>query len=138
MGEKEIKSYLDLINIKTINGYYKYVALICVTLILTAIIGLDIPREIMANYSEIINFGLFSLNYGGTSIMLLNKYRKNKKEYIKNNDINFSTSVKECYEVLKKEEIVSKYTPIENVIARHYINTDSYLTSKGKRLVKRR
>ena len=138
MGEKEIKSYLDLINIKTINGYYKYVGILCGTLLLTAIIVLDIPREIMANYSDIINFGLISLNYGGTSIMIFNKYRKNKEEYIKNNDINFNTSVKECYELLKKEEIISKYAPVEGVITRHYINTDSYLTSKGKRLVKRR
>ena len=138
MDEKTINSYLDLINIKTLNGYYNYLASGFCIVLLTSLIELGIPADIIANHSLLIDSSLMLFNIGTISLLINNKYRKNKKEFIKNNDIDVNTKVKDCYEILTKEEIIKKEAPINNLISKYYINPESYYTEKGKRLVRKR
>ena len=77
-------------------------------------------------------------NIGTISLLVNNKYRKNKKEFIKNNDIDVNTTVKECYEILQNEEIITKDMPVDNIISRYYLSPDNYYTEKGKKLVRKR
>lgn len=138
MDEKTINSYLDLINIKTLNGYYNYLASGFCIVLLTSLIELGIPADIIASHSLLIDSFLMIFNIGTVSLLINNKYKKNKKEFIKNNDIDVNTKVKDCYEILKKEEIIKKEAPINNLISKYYINPESYYTEKGKRLVRKR
>ena len=77
-------------------------------------------------------------NIGTISLLVNNKYRKNKKEFIKNNDIDVNTTVKECYKILQNEEIITKDMPVDNIISRYYLSPDNYYTEKGKKLVRKR
>ena len=138
MDEKTINSYLDLINIKTLNGYYNYLASGFCIVLLTSLIELGIPADIIAKHSLLIDSSLMLFNIGTISLLINNKYRKNKKEFIKNNDIDVNTKVKDCYEILKKEEIIKKEAPINTFISKYYINPERYYTEKGKRLVRKR
>ena len=138
MDEKTINSYLDLINIKTINGYYKYLFGGFSMIFATCLLEFGIPADILANYSGIIEPGIVMFNIGVTSLLINKKYRKNKKEFKKNNDIDVKTTVKECYEILQKEDIINKNMPIDSAISRLCLPPDSYYTEKGKRLVRKR
>ena len=138
MDEKTINSYLDLINIKTINGYYKYLISGFGMLLFTSLFEFGIPTDILSKYSLLIEPTIILFNAGITSLLINKKCEKNKKEFKKNNDINPNTTVKECYEILKKEEIISKDMPVDNVISRYCLPPDSYYTEKGKRLVRKR
>ena len=138
MDEKTINSYLDLINKKTLNGYYNYLASGFCIVLLTSLIELGIPADIIANHSLLIESSLMLFNIGTISLLVNNKYRKNKKEFIKNNDIDVNTTVKECYEILQNEEIITKDMPVDNIISRYYLSPDNYYTEKGKKLVRKR
>lgn len=138
MDEKTINSYLDLINIKTINGYYKYLVSGFGIIILTSLIELGIPADIIANHSLLIETSMMLINASLISLLVNTKYRKNKKEFIKNNNIDVKTSVKECYKILKEEDVITKDMPVESVISRYYLSPDNYYTEKGKRLVRKR
>lgn len=138
MDENKIKSYIDLINIKTLNGYYKYLISGFGMMLFTSLFEFGIPTDILTKYSLLIEPSIILLNAGITSIFINKKYQKNKKEFIKNNNINPNTTVKECYEILKQEEIVTKEIPVESVISRYYIDPESYYTEKGKKLVRKR
>ena len=136
MDEKTINSYLDLINIKTLNGYYKYLFKGFGIILLTSLLEFGIPADIIANNSLLIDSSLMLFNIGTISLLVNNKYRKNKKEFIKNNDIDVNTTVKECYEILQNEEIITKDMPVNNIISRYYLSPDN--TEKGKKLVRKR
>ena len=138
MDKKTINSYIDLIKIKTINGYYKYICGGFVMFLITGLLELGMPADILANYSGIIEPGIVMFNIGVTSLLINKKYRKNKKEFIKNNDIDTKTTVKECYEILQKEDIINKDMPVDSAISRLCLPPDSYYTEKGKRLVRKR
>ena len=138
MDEKTINSYLDLINIKTLNGYYKYLFKGFGIILLTSLLEFGIPADIIANNSLLIDSSLMLFNIGTISLLINNKYRKNKKEFIKNNDIDVNTTVKECYEILQNEEIITKDMPVDNIISRYYLSPDNYYTEKGKKLVRKR
>ena len=138
MDEKTINSYLDLINIKTLNGYYKYLFKGFGIILLTSLLEFGIPADIIANNSLLIDSSLMLFNIGTISLLVNNKYRKNKKEFIKNNDIDVNTTVKECYKILQNEEIITKDMPIDNIISRYYLSPDNYYTEKGKKLVRKR
>lgn len=138
MDEKTINSYLDLINIKTINGYYKYLLGGLGLVFLTSLLELGIPADVIANHPLLIDSSIILFNISSISLLVNAKYRKNKKEFIKNNNIDVKTTVKECYKILKEEDIVSKDIPVESVISRYYISPDNYYTEKGKRLVRKR
>ena len=138
MDEKTINSYLDLINIKTINGYYKYLLGGLGLVFLTSLLELGIPADVIANHPLLIDSSIILFNISSISLLVNNKYRKNKKEFIKNNDIDVKTSVKECYKILKEEDVITKDMPVESVISRYYLSPDNYYTEKGKRLVRKR
>lgn len=138
MDEKTINSYLDLVNIKTINGYYKYILKGMGLILLTSLLEFGIPTDIIANHSLLIESSIMLFNAGAISLMVNNKYRKNKKEFIKNNDIDVNTTVKECYKILQNEEIITKDIPVDNIISRYYLSPDNYYTEKGKKLVRKR
>lgn len=138
MDEKTINSYLDLINIKTFDGYYKYILKGFGIILLTSLIELGIPADIIANHPLLIDSSIILFNISSISLLINNKYRKNKKEFIKNNDIDVNTTVKECYEILQNEEIITKDMPVDNIISRYYLSPDNYYTEKGKRLVRKR
>ena len=138
MDEKTINSYLDLINIKTLNGYYKYLFKGFGIILLTSLLEFGIPADILVNNSLLIESSLMLFNIGTISLLVNNKYRKNKKEFIKNNDIDVNTTVKECYEILQNEEIITKDMPVDNIISRYYLSPDNYYTEKGKKLVRKR
>ena len=138
MDEKTINSYLDLVNIKTINGYYKYILKGMGLILLTSLLEFGIPTDIIANHSLLIDSSIMLFNIGTITLLVNNKYRKNKKEFKKNNDIDVNTTVKECYEILQNEEIITKEMPIDNIISRYYLSPDNYYTEKGKRLVRKR
>ena len=138
MDEKTINSYLDLINIKTLNGYYKYLFKGFGIILLTSLLEFGIPADILVNNSLLIESSLMFFNIGTISLLINNKYRKNKKEFIKNNDIDVNTTVKECYEILQNEEIITKDMPVDNIISRYYLSPDNYYTEKGKKLVRKR
>lgn len=138
MDEKTINSYLDLVNIKTINGYYKYILKGMGLILLTSLLEFGIPADIIANHSLLIESSLMLFNIGTISLLVNNKYRKNKKEFIKNNDIDVNTTVKECYKILQNEEIITKDMHVDNIISRYYLSPDNYYTEKGKRLVRKR
>ena len=137
MEDNKINSYLNLINIKTINGYYKYLVSGLAIILLTSLLELGIPTDILANYSHLIEPSIMLFNAGSISLLVNNKYRKNKKEFIKNNDIDVKTTVKECYKILKKEDIIKEGMP-GDLISRYYLSPESYYTEKGKRLVRKR
>lgn len=138
MDEKTINSYLDLINIKTINGYYKYLLGGLGLVFLTSLLELGIPADVIANHPLLIDSSIILFNISSISLLVNNKYRKNKKEFIKNNDVDVKTSVKECYKILKEEDVITKDMPVESVISRYYLSPDNYYTEKGKRLVRKR
>ena len=138
MDEKTINSYLDLINIKTLNGYYKYLFKGFGIILLTSLLEFGIPADILVNNSLLIESSLMLFNIGTITLLVNNKYRKNKKEFIKNNDIDVNTTVKECYEILQNEEIITKDMPVDNIISRYYLSPDNYYTEKGKKLVRKR
>lgn len=138
MDEKTINSYLDLINIKTINGYYKYLLGGLGLVFLTSLLELGIPADVIANHPLLIDSSIILFNISSISLLVNNKYRKNKKEFIKNNNIDVKTSVKECYKILKEEDVITKDMPVESVISRYYLSPDNYYTEKGKRLVRKR
>lgn len=138
MDEKTINSYLDLINIKTINGYYKYLLGGLGLVFLTSLLELGIPADVIANHPLLIDSSIILFNISSISLLINNKYRKNKKEFIKNNDIDVKTSVKECYKILKEEDIIIKDMPVDSIISRYYLSPDNYYTEKGKRLVRKR
>ena len=138
MDEKTINSYLDLINIKTLNGYYKYLFKGFGIILLTSLLEFGIPADILVNNSLLIESSLMLFNIGTITLLVNNKYRKNKKEFIKNNDIDVNTTVKECYKILQNEEIITKDMPVDNIISRYYLSPDNYYTEKGKRLVRKR
>ena len=138
MDEKTVNSYLDLINIKTINGYYKYLLGGLGLVFLTSLLELGIPADVIANHPLLIDSSIILFNISSISLLVNNKYRKNKKEFIKNNDVDVKTSVKKCYKILKQEDIITKDMPVESVISRYYLSPDNYYTEKGKRLVRKR
>ena len=138
MDEKTINSYLDLINIKTINGYYKYLLGGLGLVFLTSLLELGIPADVIANHPLLIDSSIILFNISSISLLVNNKYRKNKKEFIKNNNIDVKTSVKECYKILKEEDVITKDMPVESVISRYYLSPDNYYTEKGKRLLRKR
>ena len=138
MDEKTINSYLDLINIKTLNGYYKYLFKGFGIILLTSLLEFGIPADIIASHSLLIDSSLMLFNIGTKTLIVNNKYTKNKKEFIKNNDIDVNTTVKECYEILQNEEIITKDMPVDNIISRYYLSPDNYYTEKGKKLVRKR
>lgn len=138
MDEKTIYSYLDLINIKTINGYYKYLLGGLGLVFLTSLLELGIPADVIANHPLLIDSSIILFNISSISLLVNNKYRKNKKEFIKNNDIDVKTSVKECYKILKEEDVITKDMPVDSIISRYYLSPDNYYTEKGKRLVRKR
>ena len=138
MDEKTINSYLDLINIKTLNGYYKYLFKGFGIILLTSLLEFGIPADIIANHPLLIDSSIILFNISSISLLINNKYRKNKKEFIKNNDIDVNTTVKECYEILQNEEIITKDMPVDNIISRYYLSPDNYYTEKGKKLVRKR
>lgn len=138
MNETNLLSYLKLINIKTINGYNKYLYSLIMSIFLTSLLELGIPADISSKYQILIDYCIIFLNVSVFSLLISKKYKTNKKEFIKNNDIDINTSVKECYEVLKKENIVTKDIPVDNIISRYCISPDNYYTEKGKRLIKKK
>ena len=85
-----------------------------------------------------IDSSIILFNISSISLLVNNKYRKNKKEFIKNNDVDVKTSVKKCYKILKQEDIITKDMPVESVISRYYLSPDNDYTEKGKRLVRKR
>ena len=70
MDEKTINSYLDLINIKTLNGYYKYLFTLIGSICLTSLIELGIPYDIYSNFSLLIDNGILLLNISGISLLV--------------------------------------------------------------------
>lgn len=137
MEKKELKGYLDLIKIKTLNGYYKYIGTFFLIILLSTLVVLGLSPDSIKNYSIVLDEIVPLTSLGLNSLLIANKYIKNKKEFIANNDIKFETSVKECYDILKKEEIIKNNAP-NNKIDRYYIDPEMYMTSKGKKLIRKR
>lgn len=137
MKKKELKGYLKLIKIKTLNNYYNQLATFFILIYELSFLSLGIPLDFYNLYSDQIQIASLLIPSFISTIGIIKKYKKNKQEFIANNDIKFETSVKECYDILKKEEIIKNNAP-NNKIDRYYIDPEMYMTSKGKKLIRKR
>lgn len=138
MKDKELKGYINLIKIKTVNAYYNQLATFLFLTFGLSFLSLGIPLDFYNLYSDQIQLTSLLIPSLISIIGIINKYTKNKKEFINNNkNINFNTPVKKCYNILKKEEIIINKAP-NNIIDRYYIDPEMYVTEKGKKLIRKR